>query len=102
MRHWSVRPTSLLCNTSEPHAALGRAGPQLPARGSGAVRSVPPADGLARTNHHPGYRCRHGQASTCRRIPDQPRNLYVREDEPSTRWARHSDVRRSCRVGSIP
>jgi site-specific DNA recombinase len=31
-------------------------------------------------NQRPGYRCRHGHTSAMTRAPDQPANLYVRED----------------------
>jgi site-specific DNA recombinase len=31
-------------------------------------------------NQRPGYRCRHGHTSAKTRAPDQPNNLYVRED----------------------
>ncbi|QUH05987.1 recombinase family protein [Saccharopolyspora erythraea] len=40
-------------------------------------------------NHRPGYRCRHGHTSSRHRSPDQPKNLYAREDHLLAQLSTH-------------
>lgn len=41
------------------------------------------------THGRPGYRCRHGHTSTRHRNPNQPKNIYVREDHLLAQLTEH-------------
>jgi len=55
-------------------------------------------------NDRAGYRCRHGHTSAKTRAPDQPGNLYVREDRlldllaSRLRLADHKEIRASLKA----